>query len=197
MNQNQHRVQCGVWGLAAMLLILPMLVPASKGQDSRGQRVSKANSTRRVALVIGNAAYTEAPLKNPVNDARDMAAALREMGFEVTELHNQNFEQMETAIQTFGQRLSGGGAGLFYFAGHGVQTKDNQNYLIPVGGTITAENVKYRAVNVGELTEQMQAAQNGINLIILDACRNNPWRGLRSGARGLAAMDAPKGTLIA
>lgn len=61
MNQNQHRIQCGVWGLAAMLLILPMLVPASKGQDSRGQRVSKANSTRRIALVIGNAAYATAP----------------------------------------------------------------------------------------------------------------------------------------
>jgi uncharacterized caspase-like protein len=152
----------------------------------------------RTALVIGNAAYPTAPLRNPVNDATDMAAALAGLGFEVTLLKNASMQQMEEAVRAFGLKLRGGGMGLFYFAGHGVQVA-GENYLVPVNAVIQSEgDVKYGCLNAGLVLAKMEDAGNGPNIVILDACRNNPFaRSFRSAEAGLARMDAPTGSIIA
>lgn len=153
---------------------------------------------QRTALVIGNSAYSSGPLKNPVNDAADMAAALQKLGFKVILKKNANLEKMEEAIEDFGNRLKKGGAGLFYYAGHGIQVYGS-NYLIPVGAKIDKESdVKYRAVDAGRILDEMANANNGLNIVILDACRDNPFsRSFRSSNRGLNIIStAPRGTFI-
>lgn len=157
-----------------------------------------AQAERRTALVIGNGAYKTAPLKNPTNDAQDMASALREMGFDVTLKVNVNHRDMEEAVRSFGVKLKQGGLGLFYYAGHGVQV-GGENYLIPVDTKVDAEaDVKFGALNAGMVLARMEDAGNGLNMVILDACRTNPFaRSFRTSEQGLARMDAPKGSLIA
>jgi hypothetical protein len=157
-----------------------------------------APAEQRIALVIGNSAYRVAPLKNPVNDAADIAAALRNLGFEVILRTNASLKEMEEAIREFGGRLKKGGVGLFYFAGHGMQLGGN-NFLIPVDARIETESdVKFECVDAGRVLGKMEDAGNSLNIVILDACRNNPFgRGFRSVEQGLAKMDAPAGSLIA
>ena len=152
----------------------------------------------RVALVIGNAAYDEAPLKNPVNDARAMSAALRHLGFEVISMEEANHKQMQSAVVEFAERLSAGDTGLFYYAGHGIQVEGG-NYLIPIDAQIKSEvTARFEAMAVEDILDVMERAGNKLNFVILDACRNNPFeRKLRGQSRGLAAMDAAAGTLIA
>lgn len=153
---------------------------------------------KRIALVIGNGAYEGSPLANPVTDARVMAKILGQLGFEVIEKENLTMPLMIESIQNFGKKLRQSGVGLFYFAGHGLQV-NGENYLIPVkSGIEFEEQVKYKAVNLGEVLAEMEIAKNNLNIIILDACRNNPLkRGFRSAAQGLAYVNAPSGTLIA
>jgi hypothetical protein len=106
---------------------------------------------------------------------------------------------MKRAIRSFGEQLRGSdGIGLFYYAGHGVQVK-GVNYLIPVGATVnTEEEVEYEGIDVGLVLAQMESAKNKLNIVILDACRNNPFaRSFRSADKGLASIDAPSGTLLA
>jgi hypothetical protein len=149
--------------------------------------------------VIGNAAYDMAPLRNPVNDARAMAATLRTLGFEVTALENATLTDMKRAIDDFGDSLrSGGGVGLFYFSGHGIQI-NGRNFIIPVGVRVKGErDVEYESVDVGRVLGKMEDAGNRMNLVILDACRDNPFaRSFRSAASGLATMDAASGTFVA
>lgn len=153
----------------------------------------------RTALVIGNGAYREAPLKNPANDARDIAAKLRELGFQVIERLDVDRPVMRQALREFEQRLrEQRGVGLFYYAGHGVQLK-GQNYLIPVGVDIRQEfEVPDEAVDAEAVLRAMESAGNELNIVILDACRNNPFtRGFGPSGRGLARMDGPAGTFIA
>ena len=160
---------------------------------------STGTSAKRLALVIGNGAYTNvSPLKNPPNDARDMATSLKSLGFEVTSGINVNQRDMKRLIREFGQRLKQGGSGLFYYAGHGVQSK-GRNYLIPIDADIQSEaEVEDTGVDVNLVLGFMDEAQNGLNIVILDACRNNPFaRSFRSAGDGLAQVDAPTGTLIA
>ncbi len=156
-----------------------------------------AHAERRVALVIGNGAYPSAPLKNPVNDARDMAAALQRLGFEVVLLTNANQQQMDSSVREFGLKLRQGGAGLFYYAGHGLQV-GGENYLVPVNANIQTESdVRFTCLPAGMVLGKMEDARNDLNIIILDACRNNPFaRSFRSAELGLAKMDAPTGSLI-
>ena len=156
------------------------------------------NQSQRVALVIGNSAYKDAPLSNPVNDARAIAKALQESGFSVMTRENIDQRSMLAALREFGDRLRAGGTGLFYYAGHGMQIK-GRNYLIPVGAHIDREDeVAYNAVDAQAVLDKMEAAGNVANIMILDACRNNPFtRSMRSGQAGLAQMDAPVGTLLA
>jgi Caspase domain len=156
------------------------------------------NTNQRVALVIGNAAYKEATLTNPVNDARAIGQALQESGFTVILRENTDQRGMLSALREFGDKLRGGGTGLFYYAGHGMQIK-GRNYLIPVGANVDREDeVAYSAVDAQAVLDKMESAGNATNIMILDACRNNPFvRANRSGLGGLASMEAPAGTLVA
>lgn len=156
------------------------------------------DSRKRVALVVGNGSYTSAPLKNPVNDARAMAATLRRLGFEVEEQINLGYMPFNDAVEAFGNKLKAGGIGLFYYAGHGMQVQ-GANYLIPVDAKIRAENeVRYKAIDAGLVLAKMESAKSDVNIVILDACRDNPFsRSFRSASHGLAQIDAPTGTIIA
>lgn len=158
----------------------------------------QADSPSRVALVIGNGAYQEAPLRNPVRDARSMSARLSTLGFQVITVENADREAMERAILDFGSRLQSDSTGLFYYAGHGIQSRGH-NYLLPVDAAVDSERaLRFEAVDVQTILEEMAFAANRINIVILDACRNNPFeRRFRGGGRGLAAIDAAGGTLIA
>lgn len=160
---------------------------------------SFAETHSRYALVIGNSDYKKSPLKNPVNDSQDMAKVLSESGFEVDLLVNASQRQMEKSIQNLGVKLRNGGVGLFYFAGHGVQV-NNLNYLIPIDANIKTEaDVKYEAVEANRVMSQMEEAGNDVNLVFLDACRDNPYTRSfrRSAQQGLAPMDSPVGSLVA
>lgn len=180
------------------------MAAALAAQDPRTLRPQQeaappAARESRIALVIGNGAYREVPLKNPPHDAQAMAKALQECGFQVQVLVDASLPQMESALRTFGQRLKTGGVGLFFYAGHGMQVRGT-NFLIPVGADIGDEDeVRFKALDANAVLAKMESAGNGLNLLVLDACRNNPfgraWR--RGGAEGLAQMDAPTGTYIA
>lgn len=156
---------------------------------------------KRLAIVIGNSAYENGGvLKNPVNDAYAMKDGLAQAGFEVVEYFNLDQGEMKRAIDDFGLRLKNYDVGLFYYAGHGIQV-NGQNYLIPVDANLNSENdVEYDCIDAGRVLGKMENAKNSTNIIILDACRNNPfersWSRSTSG-NGLAFMDAPTGTLIA
>jgi hypothetical protein len=174
--------------LTTLTVLLAFLIPG----------IPQSAQERRIALIIGNGAYKSSPLRNPVNDATDIANALRNLGFYVILKTNANQRTMEESIRNFGKKLHLGGVGLFYFAGHGLQVK-GINYLIPLGANIGSEaDVKYEAVDAGRVLAQMEEAENDLNIVILDACRNNPFaRSFRSSGKGLSRMDAPKGSLIA
>jgi len=152
----------------------------------------------RTALVIGNGAYHSAPLKNPVQDARAMAEALRKCGFQVTLLEDATRSRMVQALRDFGQTIQGGGVGLLYYAGHGMQVK-GKNYLVPVDADLASEDeVPYNTLDADAVLAKMESARNRLNILILDACSNNPFaRSFRSSAQGLAQMDAPAGSYIA
>lgn len=155
----------------------------------------------RIALVIGNASYAHtSPLANPGNDATTMAATLRAAGFTVTRLIDADQTSMKRALLQFGRALRGPAveAGLLYYAGHGVQLR-GENYLVPVNANITSEDeIDFEAINVNSFLQVMNSSNADINIVILDACRNNPFASsARSATRGLAPVDAPKGTLIA
>ena len=155
---------------------------------------------KKLALLIGNGAYPDAPLTNPVNDARKMAAALKRLGFEVIVHENVGQKEMKRAIDKFGHALKGYDAGLFFYSGHGIQV-NGENYLMPVDANPASENdVEYDCVNAGRILGKMEDAENKTNIIILDACRNNPfersWTRSAKG-KGLAFMNAPSGSLIA
>jgi formylglycine-generating enzyme required for sulfatase activity len=153
------------------------------------------------ALVIGNSAYEAdiGPLQNPVNDATDMAATLRSLGFEVTLVLNATRQQMEDALTAFRRQLRPRGVGLFYFAGHGAQV-EGTNYLIPIGANVEkAATATADSVSAEQILATMTAAGTALNLLILDACRNNPFlsRWPVQVPRGLAPMQAARGSLIA
>lgn|GEM_PF-2232454 len=199
-----QRTLTALAALTLMLCVIGLLLCSAGShaqQDRQLQQTGSANTNgaKRIALVIGNGAYTKAPpLKNPPNDARDMAATLRTLGFDVTSGINVNQRDMKRLIREFGQKLKAGGSGLFYYAGHGVQSK-GRNYLVPVDADIQSEaEVEDSGVDASLVLNYMDDAQNGLNIVILDACRNNPFlRSFRSATDGLAQVDAPTGTLIA
>ncbi len=155
-------------------------------------------ANKKVALVVGNSAYAEAPLRNPVNDARAMARQLRTKGFEVILRENVTKAQFNDAVADFGEKLSAGDTALFFYAGHGLQVQ-GRNYLVPVDARITSEQrVRLEALDVEAVLDQTAAARAAVSMLILDACRNNPFeRRFRSTGGGLAQINAPEGTLIA
>ncbi|MCX5855723.1 MAG: caspase family protein [Deltaproteobacteria bacterium] len=170
------------------LLILVLIYPSSL----------PAATEQRIALVIGNSAYSSGPLKNPVNDAAAMATQLQKLGFTVILKRNANLRGMEDALTDFGDRLKRGGVGLFFYAGHGLQV-GGANYLVPIGARINRESdIRYETLDAGKVLDEMANANNGLNIVILDACRDNPYsRSFRNAARGLAIVsNAPAGTFI-
>ncbi len=155
---------------------------------------------RRVALVIGNASYADKPLRNPVNDAADLAAALKRIGFEVMERKNRTADQLRGDLSDFQDKLSPGAVGLFYFAGHGVQAGRGQNYLLPVGVTYKRErDAEAYGLEVGSVLRRMEDSGASLSLVILDACRDSPLpaEGRSTASRGLSRMEAPSGSMIA
>jgi len=160
--------------------------------------IKRIDRERRIALVIGNSAYQYAGnLQNPVNDAEDISQILTELDFQVICKKDVSLNIMNDAIYQFGELLKGGGIGLFYFSGHGMQVK-GENYLLPVDANIQREDqIRYRAINASDVLIKMDEAKTHLNLVFLDACRNDPFpRSFRSPVRGLADMKAPTGTLL-
>jgi WD40 repeat protein len=155
---------------------------------------------KRLALVIGNSNYSQAAkLTNTSNDAKSMEAVLKEMNFEVITVLDGSYEKMKEAIYTFGDRIQDVDVSIFYYAGHGLEV-DGTNYLVPVDANIqSALDVKLKTIPLTGVIRTMEFANDeGLNMIILDACRNNPFpTGKRSGGSGLARVQAPSGTLIA
>ncbi|MBF0202626.1 MAG: caspase family protein [Desulfamplus sp.] len=160
--------------------------------------ISDALGSKRTALVIGNADYSTSPLKNPVNDAEDMASRLKQCDFEVIKLTNADRRSMIKAVDAFYKNLRGAEVGLFYYAGHGVQV-NGRNFLIPVDAHVTSESdVELESLDARRVLGKMNDAGNPLNIVILDACRDNPFeRSFRTGSSGLARMDAPRGAIIA
>ncbi|MDR0323461.1 MAG: SUMF1/EgtB/PvdO family nonheme iron enzyme, partial [Treponema sp.] len=156
---------------------------------------------QKFALVIGNGSYTGiSALRNPVNDANDVAAALQELGFTVEKVLNGDFEQMENAVINLKRRLGGSrnSYGFFFYAGHGAQA-NGENYLIPVeASTIQNEtHLRLRAVSLQFIMDSLNEAGNELNMIVLDACRDNPFGWNRSGRRGLSVVSyAPAGSIV-
>lgn len=152
----------------------------------------------RIALVIGNAAYPgDAALSNPGNDATAMSAALKGLGFSVVEVRDGKHEQMEQAVVRVRALLQGKrGVGMLYYAGHGVQY-DWRNFMVPVDARLlAAADIHTQTVGVGGVLDAFKAAGNRLNLVVLDACRDNPFdNGLAT--KGLAPVDAPPGTYMA
>ena len=157
---------------------------------------------KRIALVVGNSNYQSvASLNNPRNDAVLIAETLRKTGFTLVGNRAQldlDKPAFDKAIQTFGNELTGADVALFYYAGHGVQVR-NVNYLVPVSANPVKEaDVDFQMVDVSLILRQMEGSGTKLNLVILDACRNNPFggRGLRGTESGLAQIRAPEGTLL-
>jgi len=184
-----HRLSCGL-SMVALVLILVTRTAAAPPVE------------RRVALVIGNGQYRYVPqLANPTSDAQLIADTLRGLGFTLvggTAQLDLDKAAFDRAVQEFGTALQGARVAFFYYAGHGVQVR-GANYLVPVGANPTKEtDVDFQMVNADLVLRQMEGAGTQLNLLILDACRNNPLagRGVRATGGGLAQMQAPEGTLI-
>jgi len=185
------------WGLAGSLFAPLPYAWVWAQQQSEG--ALKLVRVPKIALVIGNAKYPESPLKNPVNDARGIADELKALGFDVNLKLDAGRKDMIAAIQAFGADLvKKKGVGVFYYAGHGAQLAW-KNYLIPVDAEIEKiEDMQAKTVELNSLLDALIKAQNPMNVIILDACRDNPFGSkVRSQQKGLSQFDAPPGSLLA
>ncbi len=179
------------------ILLLFSIIIFSLFSEERAIKLEDYTKDNRVALIIGNSDYLYNPLKNPTNDAMDMAKELEKLDFDVTLKLNANRKEMAAAIKDFGKKIKNGGVALFYFAGHGVQV-DGINYLIPISASISNElDVEFESIEARRILAEMENAGNKMNIIILDSCRNNPFESAsRSGNFGLARMDAPQGSML-
>jgi uncharacterized caspase-like protein len=186
-------------------------VAAALGAAAIPARPSLAQPNEgRIALVIGNGAYRSAPLKNPVNDASAMAERLTQLGFTVMLHENTTFTQLIEAMREFSVKAASNAVRLVFYAGHGIQSK-GRNYLVPVDAEVQSEDeISTKSADIGELVDRLGTIKHGINIVILDACRVNPFSsgvivgpdGRRIRFRGattpgLAPLDAPVGTLVA
>lgn len=193
---RRHCLQAGLaWGAAALAAPARANLPAG----------------RRVALVVGNSAYRPQPLKNPESDSEAMARALRDMGYEVTLRQNTTFVELIEALRDFSVRGANAAVRTFYYAGHGIQAR-GRNYLLPVDVALASEDeIAAKCADLSQFVDRLSALRQGMNLVVLDACRVNPFvPGTYTGAdgrnyqfrggapaNGLARLDAPLGTLVA
>jgi hypothetical protein len=181
------------------IYIIATNVAGSTTSEKRLINLSPALAERRLALVFGNAQYKNStPLKNPVNDANLMEGTLKELGFEVIKQLNAGKDEMMAAIKQFNQKLSAANVALFYYAGHGNQV-EGKNYLIPVDAKLEKEDdCKFEAIPVDFIVEEFERYPENTNIVILDACRNNPFAAwARGGESGFKAMNFTSGTIIA
>jgi uncharacterized caspase-like protein len=198
------------------LLTRRMLLGAALGATAlhSGRGMAAAPDSRkpdsRIALVIGNGAYRAAPLKNPPGDANAVAKKLRDLGYEVTLRQNTSLRDLIESLREFSVRAPKASVRMLFYAGHGVQVK-GRNYLVPVDADPKSEeDIPRQSADVGEFVDRLSAIRTGMNIVVLDACRVNPFaggvivgpdgrrlkfRGATPG--GLATVDAPVGTLVA
>lgn len=180
-----------------IILFAVWLGIASAAEPQRNLGIAPASAEKRVALVIGNAAYKSGPLVNPVNDARAIANRLRSLGFDIVLRENLKQREIGGVYREFRSKIAPGGVALVFYAGHGVQFK-GQNYFPATDADISSEeDVPLQSLNLGNLLDNMEEAKAGVSLVFLDACRDNPFaRRFRSASRGLAKVEAASGTLI-
>lgn len=170
-----------------------------KESEKQRHSSSSGNYNKRVALVIGNADYKAAgKLVNTVNDAKSMEATLKQLGFEVMLLENATYEKMKNSVYAFGDRIQDIDVSVFFYAGHGLEV-DGVNYLVPVDAEIQSHlDIKQKCIPLTGVLNTMEFANDeGLNMVILDACRNNPFPAGKRGGAGLARVNAPSGTIIA
>lgn len=188
-----------MWKFRIILTVLFLFAVSSPPKAEAENRALKQTGVneKRTAVVIGNSAYSDAPLKNPVNDAKVVSAALRKLNFQVYDYYDLNQNEIKRAVERFSDPANTGGTALFYYAGHGVQS-GGYNYLVPVNAEIRTEaDVEFESVNLNRVLAKMEEAGNRVNIVILDACRNNPFaRSYRSASNGLASVDAPMGSFV-
>jgi len=177
-------MNCHLRRIACMLLLvsLPALVAAAP----------------RVALLVGNAAYTDAPLTNPPNDVKAVARSLKDLGFEVSAVTNANQKALLKVIREFGEASRQAEVALFYYSGHGLQSR-GENFLVPIGAQIQYESdIPEEAVSANSVLRRLEEAAPKAAIVVMDACRDNPVAGrTKSASKGLSRMDAPTGTLVA
>lgn len=188
-------------GFCVGVCLVALFVNSAASAQNRTPATQIKPNEARVALIIGNSDYKTAPLENPANDASDLANALEKQGFNVLVRENVGERGLKEAVDTFAKHLKQGGIGLFFFAGHGIQLKD-QNFLLPVDiGFDSESDISYKSVSAEYVLSRMAEAGNRINVVILDACRNNPFQQARRNiSKGLGVMNvgrAEKGTFIA
>lgn len=194
---RRRRVLQGMVGAGALAFAGREFLAQAQGTGATAE--SQLSGLPRVALVIGNSRYKDAPLRNPGNDASAIAAQLKELKFNVTLQLDARRQEMIEAIRAYGGSLAKSkSVGLFYFAGHGAQLAW-RNYLIPVDAAVnTADELLAQAVDMNALLDDLIRARNPMNIIILDACRDNPFGSqVALAQRGLSQLDAPAGTLLA
>ncbi len=201
-----ERFRCMIVGLSRGNIFVALVVAVSSisllnaqaGIEIKQTPKTLDNAPNKIALVVGNGAYKVSRLKNPANDAAAVAQTLRDLGFKVDERKDLELNGMKASIEGFGRSIKDASIALFYYAGHGVQV-NGHNYLIPIDADIESEQeVEYKSVNAGLVLAKMAGARSTTNIVILDACRDNPFaRSFRSLNRGLASMDAPNGTFVA
>lgn len=195
---NRHSALRGV--VIAIALWAPVcLSPGQERARAVTTSLSDSRNAQWSALVIGNSTYPHVPeLKNPANDADDFGGFLQRGGYKVAVQRDLTLSSMRQALQKFLQNASPGGRAVFFFAGHGVQI-DGENYLLPVDFSATSqEAAKKAAYPLSEVLNGLGSSGTGLGIVVIDACRNNPFRAQgRSLLRGLAPVDAPLGTLIA
>jgi hypothetical protein len=172
---------------------------AQAPQPQRPQAVLR--NERRLALIIGNSSYKVSPLDNPANDATDIAESLKKFGFQTTLVRNATLGQMREATRRFADQLPSADVALIYFAGHGIEA-NRKNYMIPVNADLKFEyELADQGYDAGIWLEMLESIKSNnadrVNIVILDACRNNSLIGSRNLGRGLGKMDAPSGTFLA
>jgi len=191
-----------IFGYALLLLASAMCALAPAGAADAEHRVV-ADSAPRLALVIGNANYTSvAKLKNSANDARLIASRLRQLGFEVDEALDLDRAAMSRAVDAFADRIKQRGketVSVVFYAGHGLEDR-SVNYLVPVNAVIKkSDDIAPQSLSVKEIADRLSAAGNQLNILIIDACRDNPFpdTGPQLASRGLVPMGAVYGVFIA
>lgn len=200
LSPGKNRIRVAAQGSSSQVVQKDIYINCEpKATEKHPQAASGANYKKRVALVIGNADYNAAgKLVNTVNDAKGMATTLKELGFEVILLENATYEKMKNAIYAFGDKIQDIDVSIFFYAGHGLEV-DGVNYLVPIDADIQSHlDIKQKCVPLTGVINTMEFANDeGLNMVILDACRNNPFPAGKRGGAGLARVNAPSGTLIA